>query len=49
MAKTKILYLISSLAQGGAERHLVELVRGLDPGRFETEICVLGDKTHFKG
>jgi glycosyltransferase involved in cell wall biosynthesis len=49
MAKTKILYLISSLAQGGAERHLLDLVRRLDPGRYEADICMLRDRVHFQG
>ncbi|HXJ19468.1 MAG TPA: glycosyltransferase [Polyangia bacterium] len=47
--KTKILYLISSLAQGGAERHLVDLIRGLDPERYEADICVLRSDVHFAG
>src|ERR1700742_4820389 len=47
MPKTKIFYLISSLAQGGAERHLVDLLRGLDPDRFEGQICVLRGDNHF--
>jgi glycosyltransferase involved in cell wall biosynthesis len=49
VSRTKILYLISSLDQGGAERHLVDLVARLDPARFETEICVLRDELHFAG
>ena len=46
--RTNILYLISSLAQGGAERHLLDLVRRLDPDRYATDICVLSDRVHFK-
>ncbi len=49
MARAKIFFLISSLAQGGAERHLVDLVRRLDPDRFDSDICVLNDRAHFKG
>ena len=49
MARAKIFYLISSLAQGGAERHLLDLVRRLDPDRFDSDICVLNDRAHFKG
>jgi glycosyltransferase involved in cell wall biosynthesis len=45
--KTRILYVISSLNQGGAERHLVDLVSGLDSTRWETEICVLKNRVHF--
>src|SRR5438552_9202457 len=31
MARARVFYLISSLAQGGAERHLLDLARRLDP------------------
>jgi len=48
MARAKIFYLISSLAQGGAERHLLDLASRLDPDRFSTDICVLSDQAHFK-
>src|ERR1051325_7371643 len=48
MAGAKIFYLISSLAQGGAERHLLDLVRRLDRDRFDSDICVLNDRAHFK-
>ena len=48
MEKTRVLYLISSLTQGGAERHLVDLIAGLDPGRYQPEICVLSDRVHYK-
>jgi glycosyltransferase involved in cell wall biosynthesis len=49
MAPAKIFYLISSLAQGGAERHLLDLARRLDRDRFASDICVLNDRAHFKG
>jgi glycosyltransferase involved in cell wall biosynthesis len=49
MARAKIFYLISSLAQGGAERHLLDLASRLDPDRFSSDICVLSDQAHFKG
>jgi glycosyltransferase involved in cell wall biosynthesis len=49
MAPAKIFYLISSLAQGGAERHLLDLARRLDRDRFVSDICVLNDRAHFKG
>jgi glycosyltransferase involved in cell wall biosynthesis len=49
MARAKVFYLISSLTQGGAERHLLDLVRRLDPARFEIDICVLSDQAHFTG
>src|SRR5205814_2463456 len=37
------------LAQGGAERHLLDLASRLDPARFSSDICVLSDQAHFKG
>jgi glycosyltransferase involved in cell wall biosynthesis len=43
------LYLISSLAQGGGERHLVDLSRRLDPDRYEWDICTLTDQIHYTG
>lgn len=43
-----MLYLISSLAQGGAERHLVDLVRSLDADRWCPEICVRSAGVHYK-
>jgi glycosyltransferase involved in cell wall biosynthesis len=49
MARPKIFYLISSLTQGGAERHLLDLARRLDPDRFAGAICVLSDQAHFRG
>ncbi len=48
MQKTRVLYLISSLAQGGAERHLVDLVRGLHAERWQPEICVRSAQVHYK-
>ncbi len=36
----RVLYVISSLEQGGAERQLAELVRGLDRSRFEPRIAL---------
>jgi glycosyltransferase involved in cell wall biosynthesis len=45
--KRRILYLISSLAQGGAQRHLLELIGCLDPSRYEAAICVMKDVNHF--
>jgi glycosyltransferase involved in cell wall biosynthesis len=35
MPRRRILYAIASLEQGGAERQLAELIRGLDTDRFE--------------
>jgi glycosyltransferase involved in cell wall biosynthesis len=45
--KRRILFLISSLVQGGAQRHLLELVRLLDPAAFEVAICTLDEANHF--
>jgi glycosyltransferase involved in cell wall biosynthesis/predicted deacetylase len=39
--KTRVLFLINSLAAGGAERQLSLLARGLDPDRFEVHVAVL--------
>ncbi len=39
--KRKVLYLINSLAQGGAERQMAELVRRLPRDRFEPVLCLL--------
>jgi hypothetical protein len=36
----RIAFLIPSLVAHGAERQLCELVRGLDPGRFEIHVVV---------
>jgi glycosyltransferase involved in cell wall biosynthesis len=40
---TKILFFISSLEQGGAERQIAELVRGLDLARFEPHVAVCNE------
>ena len=37
----KILYIINSLAQGGAETHLLQLCEGLNKKHFELQLCVL--------
>jgi glycosyltransferase involved in cell wall biosynthesis len=47
LAKRRVLYVISTFAQGGAQRHLLDLIRRLDPTRFETAICVMNDVNHF--
>ncbi len=39
--KTKTLYLIPTLASGGAERQLVELVDNLNRKRFEPIVCLV--------
>jgi glycosyltransferase involved in cell wall biosynthesis len=40
----RLLFLIRSLGQGGAERQLIELVRGLDKSRFDVTVVTLYDK-----
>ena len=47
MAKRRVLFLLSSFTQGGAQRHLLELMRLLDPARFELAICALNRTNHF--
>ncbi|HJW34553.1 MAG TPA: DUF2334 domain-containing protein [Holophagaceae bacterium] len=42
-AKTRVLFLIQSLASGGAERQLSELVRHMDTDRFEVHLAVYYD------
>lgn len=39
----KVLFFISSLEQGGAERQIAELVKGLDPRRFEAHVAVCNE------
>lgn len=41
--KVKVLYVIPALVQGGAERQILELMRGVDPARFETSLCIFSD------
>ena len=48
MSRRRILFFISSLNQGGAERQMMELMRGLDPARFECGL-VLCDRTDHLG
>jgi glycosyltransferase involved in cell wall biosynthesis len=38
---TRVLFVVSSLEHGGAERQVVELARALDPARFEAFVCSL--------
>jgi glycosyltransferase involved in cell wall biosynthesis len=37
----KILYVIDSLSFGGAQRQLVELIKGIDRSKFEVHLCCL--------
>ena len=47
MARRRILFFISSLEQGGAERQMVELMRGLDPERFEARLALCHRTDHL--
>src|SRR5262245_5108589 len=42
--KARILHLITRLPVGGAEKVLVDVVRGLDPGRYESLVCCIQAK-----
>lgn len=44
MARARILHLITRLSIGGAERLLVDVVRRLDPARFESLVCCIQAK-----
>jgi len=41
--KVRLLFLINSLNPGGAERQLCELVKHLDPARFQVQVVVFYD------
>lgn len=45
MAKIKVLYILPSLAAGGAERATADLARHIDKDRFDVSICVYGSRT----
>jgi glycosyltransferase involved in cell wall biosynthesis len=53
--RTKILYIIPKLVNAGAEKHLVNLVKNLDKGKFEALICcvkelgILGETIKYSG
>lgn len=47
MSRRKVLFFISSLNQGGAERQMVELMRGLDPARFEARLALCHRTDHL--
>lgn len=44
-AAANVLYLIDSLAYGGAELQLLELIRNLDPARYRPHLCTLKDSS----
>lgn len=41
MEKIKVCYVIDSLSGGGAESQLIELVKGIDRGRYSPTVCCL--------
>ncbi len=43
----RVTYFINSLEQGGAERQLAELIRGLDRARFEPSLVVCSRADHL--
>jgi len=45
--RVRVLYFISSLEQGGAERQIAELVRGLDLDRYEPHVAVCNETDHL--
>lgn len=48
MKKINIMYLIGSLASGGAEKQVVELARNLDKTRYNVFIVIYHDDIHYK-
>ncbi|MBI1752004.1 MAG: glycosyltransferase [Acidobacteria bacterium] len=48
-SKTRVLFLIPSLVAHGAERQLCELVRHMDPARFEVHVVVFYDPGTYLG
>jgi len=47
MKQTKVLFIISQLAVGGAERQLLELVKHLDKDKYLPKVCSLSEKTQL--
>ncbi len=47
--KTRVLFLIPSLVAHGAERQLCELVKAMDPARFELHLAVFYDPEDVEG
>jgi len=47
--KTTVLFLIDSLAAGGAERQLCELVKHMDRTRFDVHVAVFYGPGYFNG
>lgn len=48
MRKINILYLISSLSSGGAQRQLVELAKNIDKNRYRVFIAIFHNRIHYK-
>ncbi|MBI3132370.1 MAG: glycosyltransferase [Acidobacteria bacterium] len=46
--RTRVLFIIASLASGGAERQLCELVQNMDHARFEVHVVVFYDPVESK-
>lgn len=44
----RILYVIDDLGPGGAERRFVQLIKRLNPERFETKVVLLTDVVHYE-
>jgi glycosyltransferase involved in cell wall biosynthesis len=45
--KTRVLHVVNNLNYGGMERVVAELVRRIDPSRFEMHVLALGYLGHF--
>jgi len=45
--KIKILYVLGTLRVGGAEKHLVGLLRGLDQEKFDPAVCCISKEGDF--
>lgn len=48
MIPIRILYLINTLEAGGGQRYVVDIVRELDPQRFDVQLCSLGGGNMFE-
>ena len=45
--KKKLLFIITHLELGGAQKHLLDLVKGLDPGLYSLHLCT-GDSGYLR-
>jgi glycosyltransferase involved in cell wall biosynthesis len=48
VSKIRLMYLNPSLTQGGAERHVVDVVANLDDARFDVAMCVVRPGVHYQ-